>query len=149
MTTDTAAALRAAEIDAEVFLKATKVDGVFDCDPVKNANAKLHRQLSFRQVMVDDLKVMDETAITLCKENDIKVLLSFLLCIHSASQTFPHQASKWFWSQSMLSISILHEPIRHVGFSKLSKSAPLESYIAWLGCQNIIALTYVTAGCGL
>lgn len=73
MTTDTAAALRAAEIEAEVFLKATKVDGVFDCDPVKNADAKLHKQLSFRQVMVDDLKVMDETAITLCKENDVKV----------------------------------------------------------------------------
>lgn len=75
MTTDTAAALRAAEIDAEVFLKATKVDGIFDSDPVKNVHAKLHRQLSFRQVMVDDLKVMDETAITLCKENDIKVML--------------------------------------------------------------------------
>ena len=76
MTTDTAAALRAAEIEAEVFLKATKVDGVFDCDPVKNAGAKLHRQLSFRQVMVDNLKVMDETAITLCKENDVKVELA-------------------------------------------------------------------------
>lgn len=75
MTTDTAAALRAAEIDAEVFLKATKVDGVFDCDPKKNAGAKLHRQLSFRQVMVDNLQVMDETAITLCKENDIKVVV--------------------------------------------------------------------------
>ena len=73
MTTDTAAALRAAEIDAEVFLKATKVDGIFDSDPVKNSNAKLHRQLSFRQVMLDDLKVMDETAITMCKENDVKV----------------------------------------------------------------------------
>lgn len=73
MTTDTAAALRAAEIDAEVFLKATKVDGVFDSDPVKNSDAKLHRQLSFRQVMLDGLKVMDETAITLCKENDVKV----------------------------------------------------------------------------
>ena len=73
MTTDTAAALRAAEIDAEALLKATKVDGVFDCDPATNKSAKLHRQISFRQVMLDDLKVMDETAITLCKENDIKV----------------------------------------------------------------------------
>lgn len=87
MTTDTAAALRAAEIDAEVFLKATKVDGVFDCDPVKNANAKLHRQLSFRQVMVDDLKVMDETAITLCKENDIKVWLEIPIVDVTASNS--------------------------------------------------------------
>ena len=56
-TTDTAAALRAAEIDAEAFLKATKVDGIFDCDPQTNEDAILHRQLSFRQVMLDDLKV--------------------------------------------------------------------------------------------
>lgn len=72
MTTDTAAALRAAEIDAEALLKATKVDGIFDCDPITNTNAKLHRKLSFRQVMLKDLRVMDETAITLCKENNIK-----------------------------------------------------------------------------
>ncbi|PRW39333.1 uridylate kinase [Chlorella sorokiniana] len=70
-TTDTAAALRAAEINADAFFKATKVDGVYDCDPVKNPEAKLHRRLSFRQVLEDGLHVMDETAITLCKENDI------------------------------------------------------------------------------
>lgn len=73
MTTDTAAALRAAEINSEILLKATKVDGIFDSDPTTNANAKLHRSLSYKQILVDDLKVMDETAITLCKENDIKV----------------------------------------------------------------------------
>ncbi|KAK9819866.1 hypothetical protein WJX72_003450 [[Myrmecia] bisecta] len=74
-TTDTAAALRAAEIDAEAFFKATKVDGVYDCDPVTNPDAKLHRRLSFREVMVQNLKVMDETAITLCKENNIPVVV--------------------------------------------------------------------------
>ena len=73
MTTDTAAALRAAEINSPVLLKATKVDGVFDSDPIKNAGAKLHRSLSYKQILMDGLKVMDETAITLCKENDIKV----------------------------------------------------------------------------
>ncbi len=70
-TTDTAAALRAAEINAEAFFKATKVDGVYDCDPTKNPHAKLHRHLSYREVMLKSLNVMDETAITLCKENHI------------------------------------------------------------------------------
>jgi uridylate kinase len=74
-TTDTAAALRAAEIGAGAFFKATKVDGVYDCDPVKNPAAKLHRHLSFRDVVLRDLHVMDETAITLCKENDIPVVV--------------------------------------------------------------------------
>ena len=81
MTTDTAAALRAAEINSSVLLKATKVDGVFDCDPVHNSDAKLHRSLSYRQLQTDNLKVMDETAITLCKENDIKARPQFLICI--------------------------------------------------------------------
>lgn len=66
-TTDTAAALRAAEINAEAFLKATKVDGVYDCDPVKNPGAKCYKRLSYRKVTLDNLHVMDETAITLCK----------------------------------------------------------------------------------
>jgi len=74
-TTDTAAALRAAEIGADAFFKATKVDGVYDCDPVKNPGAKLHRRLSFRDVMLHDLQVMDETAITLCKENSIPIVV--------------------------------------------------------------------------
>ncbi|KAK9800883.1 hypothetical protein WJX73_005434 [Symbiochloris irregularis] len=78
-TTDTAAALRAAEIDADAFFKATKVDGVFDCDPVKNPAAILHRQLCYRDVMHYGLQVMDETAITLCKENDIPVIV-FNVC---------------------------------------------------------------------
>jgi uridylate kinase len=74
-TTDTAAALRAAEIGADAFFKATKVDGVYDCDPAKNPSAKLHKSLSFREVMLADLAVMDETALTLCKENKIPVVV--------------------------------------------------------------------------
>ena len=74
-TTDTAAALRAAEIGADAFFKATKVDGVYDCDPLKNPNAQLHKELSFRQVTENGLAVMDETAITLCKENEIPIVV--------------------------------------------------------------------------
>jgi uridylate kinase len=74
-TTDTAAALRAAEMNAEVFLKATKVDGVYDADPTKVPNARRYERLSYRRVALDGLAVMDETAITLCKENDIPVIV--------------------------------------------------------------------------
>ena len=74
-TTDTAAALRAAEIGADAFFKATKVDGVYDKDPVKNPEAVLHKSLSFREVLLKDLNVMDDTAITLCKENSIPVVV--------------------------------------------------------------------------
>lgn len=74
-TTDTAAALRAAEIGADAFFKATKVDGVYDSDPNKHPNAKLHKRLSYKQVTTQDLDVMDQTAITLCKENAIPVIV--------------------------------------------------------------------------
>lgn len=74
-TTDTAAALRAAEIGADAFFKATKVDGVYDKDPVKNPEAILHKSLSFRDVLIKNLNVMDDTAITLCKENSIPVVV--------------------------------------------------------------------------
>ncbi|GIM01250.1 hypothetical protein Vretimale_6054 [Volvox reticuliferus] len=74
-TTDTAAALRAAEMNADVFMKATKVDGVYDCDPMKHQHARKYEKLSYRQVALDNLQVMDETAITLCKENNIPVLV--------------------------------------------------------------------------
>ncbi|GBF98969.1 uridylate kinase [Raphidocelis subcapitata] len=74
-TTDTAAALRAAEMNAEVFLKATKVDGIYDCDPVKHPEAKRYERLSYRRVAFEGLEVMDETAITLCKENNIPVIV--------------------------------------------------------------------------
>ena len=74
-TTDTGAALRAAEINAQAVLKATKVDGVFDCDPKKHANAKLYKSLTYETVQRLGLGVMDQTAITLCQENDIPVVV--------------------------------------------------------------------------
>ena len=70
-TTDSAASLRATEIDAELMLKATKVDGVYDADPMKNPDAKMYKQLSYDQVWRDDLQVMDATAIVMCRDNDI------------------------------------------------------------------------------
>jgi len=74
-TTDTGAALRAAEINAQAVLKATKVDGVFDSDPKKNADAKLYKTLTYETVRRLGLGVMDQTAITLCEENDIPVVV--------------------------------------------------------------------------
>ena len=70
-TTDTAASLRAIEINADMVLKATKVDGVYDKDPAKDNSAKLYKKLSYNQVLHDELKVMDTTAVVLCKENKI------------------------------------------------------------------------------
>lgn len=74
-TTDTTAALRAAEIDAEVIFKATKVDGIYDCDPKKNSNAHLYQSLTYGHVLTHDLRVMDSTAIALCKENNIPIVV--------------------------------------------------------------------------
>ncbi|NJK54544.1 MAG: UMP kinase [Pleurocapsa sp. SU_5_0] len=74
-TTDTTAALRAAEIDAEVIFKATKVDGIYDADPVKNPDARRYQSLTYHHVLTNDLKVMDSTAIALCKENNIPILV--------------------------------------------------------------------------
>jgi uridylate kinase len=74
-TTDTTAALRAAEIDAQVIFKATKVDGVYDSDPKLNPNARLYDSLTYNQVLTDDLRVMDGTAIALCKENNIPIVV--------------------------------------------------------------------------
>lgn len=74
-TTDTTAALRAAEIDAEVIFKATKVDGVYDSDPVKNPEAKRYESLTYSHVLANDLRVMDGTAIALCKENNIPIMV--------------------------------------------------------------------------
>ncbi len=70
-TTDTAASLRAIEIGADVLLKATKVDGVYDCDPVDNPNAKRYGTVSFDKVLADKLSVMDATAIVMCRDNDL------------------------------------------------------------------------------
>ncbi len=74
-STDTAAALRAAEIDADIILKATMVDGVYDCDPKKNANAVKFDSLSFMDVLNKNLQVMDSTAASLCKDNNIPILV--------------------------------------------------------------------------
>jgi uridylate kinase len=70
-TTDTAASLRAIEIGADVLLKATKVDGVYDADPVGNPDAKRYDTVSFDKVLADKLLVMDATAIVMCRDNDL------------------------------------------------------------------------------
>ncbi|MCP9849320.1 UMP kinase [Cyanobium sp. Morenito 9A2] len=74
-TTDTTAALRAAEINAEVVFKATKVDGVYDKDPAKYSDAVRYDTLTFQQVLSGELEVMDSTAIALCKDNDIPIVV--------------------------------------------------------------------------
>src|SRR5918996_5278000 len=74
-STDTAAALRASEIDADVVIKATKVDGVYDSDPKKNPDAKKFDQLNYIEVINRRLQVMDSTAITLCMENGLPILV--------------------------------------------------------------------------
>jgi uridylate kinase len=70
-TTDTAASLRAIEIGADVLLKATKVDGVYDSDPMSNPDAKRFETVSYDQVLADKLSVMDATAIVMCRDNDL------------------------------------------------------------------------------
>lgn len=74
-TTDTTAALRAAEINAEVVFKATKVDGVYDSDPRTNPNARRYQSLTYSHVLTQDLRVMDTTAIALCKDNNIPIIV--------------------------------------------------------------------------
>ncbi|MFI5288493.1 MAG: UMP kinase [Polyangia bacterium] len=74
-TTDTAASLRAMEIHAEVLLKATKVDGVYDMDPVKHPEAKKFHRLTYIEVLQRNLKVMDSTAISLCRDNKLAIVV--------------------------------------------------------------------------
>ncbi|WP_295147109.1 UMP kinase [uncultured Campylobacter sp.] len=74
-TTDTAATLRAIEIGSDVIIKATKVDGVYDKDPHKFSDAKLLKSLSYEQAMSDDIKVMDDTAIALAKDNSLPIIV--------------------------------------------------------------------------
>jgi uridylate kinase len=78
-TTDTAAGLRAMEIGAEVIFKATRVDGVYDADPLKNAGAKKYGELTYIEVLNLGLKVMDSTAISLCMDNRLPILVFNLL----------------------------------------------------------------------
>jgi uridylate kinase len=74
-STDTAAALRAIQIKADVMIKATSVDGVYSADPKKNPNAKRYETISYRDVMLEELGVMDQTAVTLCKENRLPLIV--------------------------------------------------------------------------
>ncbi len=74
-TTDTAAALRAAEMGCDALFKGTSVDGVYDADPKKVAGAKRYESLSFNRVLGDDLKVMDASAVALCRDNDIPIVV--------------------------------------------------------------------------
>jgi uridylate kinase len=74
-TTDTAAALRAVEIEADVIIKATKVDGVYDSDPMTNPDAKKYDELTYLDVVKKRLKVMDSTAVTLCMDNKLPILV--------------------------------------------------------------------------
>jgi uridylate kinase len=74
-TTDTAAALRAVEIDAQVLLKATKVDGVYDADPMKNPDASRYETLTYHDVLRDQLKVLDAAAVSLCMENNLPIVV--------------------------------------------------------------------------
>ncbi len=74
-TTDTAAALRAAEMDADVIMKATKVDGVYSADPKKNPDAKRFSSLKFIEVLKKNLKVMDATAISMCMDNNLPIIV--------------------------------------------------------------------------
>jgi uridylate kinase len=74
-STDTAAALRAMEIKAQVILKATRVDGIYDADPEKVTNAKFFAQISYRDVLTRGLQVMDSTAISLCMDNRMPIIV--------------------------------------------------------------------------
>jgi len=74
-TTDTAAALRAMEVGAEVLLKATKVDGVYDKDPRKHADARRYQQVTFTDALHQDLQVMDSTAFALCRDNEMPIVV--------------------------------------------------------------------------
>jgi uridylate kinase len=74
-TTDTAAALRAMEIHADVILKATKVDGVYSADPMKDPTATRYKSLSYIEVLKKNLKVMDSTAISLCMDNELPIIV--------------------------------------------------------------------------
>ncbi len=78
-TTDTAAALRAAEIGSDVILKATKVDGVYSADPVVHPQARRYRELKFLDVLKDNLKVMDATAISMCMDNNVPIVVFNLM----------------------------------------------------------------------
>lgn len=85
-TTDTAASLRAIEIGADVLLKATKVDGVYDSDPVHNPDAKRYDTVTYDTVLIDKLSVMDATAVVMCRDNDLPLRIFDLTRTNSLVQ---------------------------------------------------------------
>ena len=87
-TTDTTAALRALEIGAECLMKATKVDGIYDCDPVKNPDAKRYDRISYIDVLAKGLHVMDSTATSLCMDNKMPILVFDLTVNGNISRVF-------------------------------------------------------------
>ena len=91
-TTDTAAALRAVEIGAEVLLKATKVDGVYDADPMTDPNATRYARLGYQDLLRDQLKVLDAAAVSLCLENDLPIVVFDLNAPDNISQGCPRRA---------------------------------------------------------
>mgnify|MGYP001329948713 CR=1 FL=1 len=92
-TTDTAAALRGMEIDAELLIKATKVDGIYDSDPKKNPNAHRYESITFREAIDKRLAVMDTTAFSLCMENNLPILVID------------------FWAEGALEAAVMGDPI--------------------------------------
>ena len=74
-TTDSAAALRALELDCEILLKATNVEGIYDSDPKKNSQAKIFHKISFQEVLEKDLRVMDTSAISLCRDGKLPIVV--------------------------------------------------------------------------
>jgi uridylate kinase len=74
-TTDTAATLRAVEMEADVVLKGTRVDGVYTSDPEKDPDAERYDELSFSEALEKELKILDQTAFTMCKENDLPIIV--------------------------------------------------------------------------
>ncbi len=92
-TTDTAAALRASEMNCDALLKGTRVDGVYDSDPEKFANAKRYDALSYMDVLSRDLKVMDASAISLSRENDIPILVFSISDSGGFDRVLKHEGS--------------------------------------------------------
>lgn len=91
-TTDTAGCLRAIEMDADIMMKATKVDGVFDSDPVTNPDAKLFETLTFDEVLEKNLKIMDATAIVLCRDNKLPLRIFNLNDVGALPEAIKNQS---------------------------------------------------------
>ena len=92
-STDTAAALRASELDCDLIIKATKVDGIYDSDPIKNTKAKLIKSISYSDVISKNLKVMDLTAISLAKETNIPIYVTNIFKTNSLINVLNHKGS--------------------------------------------------------